>query len=62
MARHDRRITRTRTAAVLLNLVAGASLAALVGACNGGPGGVAAYQGDSSHGCRATATRTICPK
>lgn len=50
------------TARLAARLGGGLLLLALLGACSGGVGGLSAYQGDSSYGCRATATKTVCPR
>lgn len=54
--------TRKSTARAIVNFVAVSSFALFLAACNGGAGGVASYQGDTSYGCRASATKTICPR
>ncbi len=52
----------SRATRAIANIVAVSSFALFLAACNGGAGGVASYQGDSSYGCRASATKTTCPR
>jgi hypothetical protein len=53
--------TRSRAGRTVFRFFAGFAIAAALGACSV-VGGIAAYKSDSSHGCRATPTKTICPK
>lgn len=53
---------RKRATRAIVKLVVVSSVALFLAACNSGAGGVASYQGDSSYGCRASATKTICPR